>query len=49
MKAATYNRVLRENGVFKLPGKFYPSLALTDADFEMTQEAVDKAVAAIAG
>ena len=49
LKAATYNRVLRENGVFKLPGKFYPSLALTDADFEVTQAAVDKAVAAIAG
>ncbi len=48
-KAATYNRVLRENGVFKLPGKFYPSLALSEADFEVTEAAVDKAVAAIAG
>lgn len=43
-----YNRVLREHGVFKSPGKLYPSLALTEADFELTQRAVDAAVAEIA-
>jgi len=43
-----YNDVLRQNGVFKSPGKLYPSLALTEADFELTEAAVAKAVAAIA-
>ena len=43
----TYNRVLRENGVFKSPGKLYPSLALTEEDMELTEEAVSKAVAAL--
>ena len=45
---ARYNDVLRQNGVFKSPGKLYPSLALTEADFELTEAAVAKAVAAIA-
>ena len=45
---ATYNAVLRDNGVFKSPGKLYPSLALTEADFQLTEAAVAKAVAAIA-
>lgn len=44
-----YNAVLRENGVFKSPGKLYPSLALTEADLDLTRAAVEKAVAAIAG
>ncbi|EEE38737.1 glutamate-1-semialdehyde 2,1-aminomutase [Rhodobacteraceae bacterium KLH11] len=42
-----YNAVLRENGVFKSPGKLYPSLAVTQADLDLTQEAVQAAVAAI--
>ncbi len=42
-----YNKVLREEGVFKSPGKLYPSLALTEDDLELTQAAVSKAVAAI--
>lgn len=46
---ARYNAVLREHGVFKSPGKLYPSLALTDADLDLTRVAVEKAVAAIAG
>ena len=45
---ATYNAVLRDNGVFKSPGKLYPSLALTEADFQLTEAVVAKAVAAIA-
>ncbi len=42
-----YNAVLRENGVFKAPGKVYPSLAITEADLALTAAAVEKAVAAI--
>ncbi|MEL6958008.1 MAG: aminotransferase class III-fold pyridoxal phosphate-dependent enzyme [Pseudomonadota bacterium] len=45
---ARYNSVLRQNGVFKSPGKLYPSLALTDADLELTKAAVKAATAAIA-
>ncbi|WP_299736750.1 aminotransferase class III-fold pyridoxal phosphate-dependent enzyme [uncultured Roseobacter sp.] len=43
----TYNKVLRDNGVFKSPGKLYPSLAVTDDDLAVTQRAVEKAVAAL--
>ena len=43
-----WNTVLRENGIFKSPGKFYPSLALTDEDLEMTQTAVNLAAHAVA-
>jgi len=44
----TYNEVLRENGIFKSPGKLYPSLAITDADLEQTRNAVALAAQAIA-
>ena len=44
---AHYNAVLREKGVFKSPGKLYPSLAITQADLDLTQDAVNAAVAAI--
>ena len=44
---ATFNAVLRDNGIFKSPGKLYPSLAITDADLEQTEAAIQKAVAAI--
>ena len=47
-KNARFNAVLRENGVFKSPGKVYPSLALTEADLELTEAAIRKAAAAIA-
>ena len=43
-----YNAVLREEGIFKSPAKLYPSLALTDADLEVTRAAVDKAAEAVA-
>lgn len=41
---AVYNATLRKNGIFKSPGKLYPSLAITEADLEQTQDAVLKAV-----
>ncbi|NOE19989.1 aminotransferase class III-fold pyridoxal phosphate-dependent enzyme [Ruegeria atlantica] len=44
---ATYNATLRAHGVFKAPGKLYPSLAVTEADLEQTSEAVRHAVEAI--
>ncbi|TNF19766.1 MAG: aminotransferase class III-fold pyridoxal phosphate-dependent enzyme [Rhodobacteraceae bacterium] len=43
----TYNAVLREHGIFKAPGKLYPSLAVTEADFDQTRAAVAAAVRAI--
>ncbi len=42
-----YNAALREAGIFKAPGKLYPSLAVTEADLEHTRAAVAKAIAAI--
>lgn len=44
----TYNRVLRANGIFKSPGKLYPSLAITENDLERTRDAVREAVKALA-
>ncbi|NVO57841.1 aminotransferase class III-fold pyridoxal phosphate-dependent enzyme [Rhodobacteraceae bacterium B1Z28] len=44
---ATYNATLRAHGVFKAPGKLYPSLAITDVDLEQTRDAVQRAVASI--
>ena len=35
-----FNKLLREKGIFKSPGKLYPCLALTDADIEQTIDAV---------
>ncbi|MEM6593807.1 MAG: aminotransferase class III-fold pyridoxal phosphate-dependent enzyme [Pseudomonadota bacterium] len=45
---ALYNKVLREHGVFKSPGKLYPHLAVTEADLELTEAAVKAAVETIA-
>ena len=42
-KSARFNAVLRENGIFKSPSKVYPCLALTEADFELTDNAIRKA------
>lgn len=39
-----YNATLRRHGVFKSPGKLYPSLAITEADLEQTQDAILEAV-----
>lgn len=46
-KNLIYNDVLRSNGIFKSPGKMYPSLALTEEDLSITQAAITKAVAAL--
>ena len=43
-----YNKSLRANGIFKSPGKLYPSLAITDADLSQTKRAVTEAVKALA-
>ncbi len=42
-KAATFNKVLRQEGIFKSAGKWYPNLALTDADVDFTLAAIEKA------
>lgn len=39
-----WNTALRESGIFKSPGKMYPSLALTQADLELTRAAMETAV-----
>ncbi len=41
---AQYNASLRAGGVFKSPGKLYPSLAVTQADLDLTRDAVAEAV-----
>ncbi len=46
-KQARFNKVLRDNGIFKSASKVYPSLALTEADFELTDAAIAAATAAI--
>ena len=46
-KAARFNAVLVENGLFKAAGKTYPSLALTEADFELAEAAYARAAAAL--
>lgn len=43
-----WNGGLRENGIFKSPGKLYPSLALTQADLDQTQQAFGVAAQALA-
>ena len=45
---AIYNDVLRKHGVFKAPGKLYPSLAITDADLEQSKNAAWAAAQSIA-
>ena len=44
---ATYNAALRGHGIFKAPGKLYPSLAVTQVDLEQTKAAVQEAVQSI--
>ena len=43
-----WNGALRDNGIFKSPGKLYPSLALTQADLDQTQQAFGVAAQALA-
>ncbi len=46
-RLATFNTVLREEGIFKSPGKLYPSMALTDEDLAQTDAAFAKAAQAL--
>lgn len=46
-KAASFNRVLREEGIFKSPGKTYISLVLSEEDLQKTEAAIEKAAKAI--
>ena len=46
-KSDRFNKTLRENGVFKSPGKIYPSLALTDEDLALTDIAIAKAASSL--
>jgi glutamate-1-semialdehyde 2,1-aminomutase len=43
-----WNDTLRANGIFKSPGKTYPSLILSEEDLAITQAAIDKAAQAVA-
>lgn len=47
VKNAVFNKVLREHGIFKSPGKLYPSLALTQEDLQQTGEAIAAAATAL--
>ena len=47
-QADIFNAVLRQHGILKSPGKFYISLALTEADLEQTEEAIAAAAKAVA-
>jgi glutamate-1-semialdehyde 2,1-aminomutase len=44
---AAFNTALRAGGVFKSPGKLYPSLAIDRHDLEWTDQAIRSAAAAI--
>lgn len=46
-KNVSFNKALRKQGVFKSPGKVYPSLALTEEDLQRTSEAIANAAAQI--
>jgi glutamate-1-semialdehyde 2,1-aminomutase len=46
--AATWNAALRDNGIFKSPGKLYPSLVLTQADLDQTEQAFGVAAQTLA-
>ena len=46
-RAGLYNLTLRQHGILKSPPKLYPSLAITDADLDQTDEAVTAAVKAL--
>ena len=46
--ATTFNASLRDHGLFKSPGKTYPSLTLTEEDLSQTEAAYQAAAAALA-
>lgn len=43
----TFNKILRQNGIFKSPGKLYPSLAITEDDLEVSRVAFKAAAGAL--
>ncbi|MEO0368002.1 MAG: aminotransferase class III-fold pyridoxal phosphate-dependent enzyme [Pseudomonadota bacterium] len=43
-RSTTFNQSLRESGIFKSPSKLYPSLAINEADLDLTAQAAEKAV-----
>ena len=47
-KNALFNKVLRENGIFKSAGKIYPHLALQEEHLALTQTAIELAAEAVA-
>lgn len=46
-RTATANRVLRANGIFKSPRKFYSHLALTEEDFALFDHAMERTATAL--
>lgn len=44
---STFNKILRQNGIFKSPGKLYPSLAITEDDLEVSRVAFKAAAGAL--
>jgi glutamate-1-semialdehyde 2,1-aminomutase len=46
--AQRWNGALKANGIFKSPGKTYPSLALTVANLQITEAAIKAAAQAVA-
>ena len=42
-KGQKFNQSLRKRGIFKSPGKVYPSLALTEEDLQQTEAAIEQA------
>lgn len=47
-RTSAFNAALRKNGVLRPPGKFYPSLSLTESDLQLTEDGLAAAVEAIA-
>ena len=47
-QTALFNKILRENGILKSPGKLYAHLAITDTELDRTNEAVKLASKAVA-
>lgn len=46
-KNTLFNKTQREHGIFKSPGKTYPSLAIDEADLQITDRAISAAVASL--
>ena len=45
--SGVWNAALRQGGIFKSPGKTYPSLVLSPDDLDITGRAIDQAAAAV--